>query len=124
PASATTPTSSKITSQSSSVVVDVSSLTFAGSRSVGVISMSTTAGVDASALVDATGADLVVAATSALDSSVSATPAPAAVDSTAGGNVGIGASVAVHVVTANTEATVGHDAQVTANDLTLEATSS
>jgi hypothetical protein len=75
-------------------------------------------------VVDATGADLALAATSAIDSSVSATPAPAAADSTAGGNVGIGASVAVHVVTALTQASVGNNALVHAGDLTLESTSS
>ena len=120
---ATIPTTAKFLAQSISGAGDGSSYTVAGSLAVSVISISTVAGVDASALVDATGTDLAFAATSAIDSSVSATPAPAAVDSTAGGNVGIGASVAVHVVTATTEAKIGHNAGVTADDVTLESTS-
>jgi len=73
---ATIPETATFTAQSLSGVGDATNLTVAGSLAVGVISMSTTAGADASAVIDATDSDLQFAATSAIDSSVSATPTP------------------------------------------------
>ena len=121
---ATIPETATFAAESISGVGDATNLTVAGSLAIGVITMATVAGVDAASTIDATGTDLRFAATSALDSTVSATPAAAALDDTTAGNVGIGASVAVHVVTQTTDASVGDDATVAADDLTLEATSS
>ena len=121
---ATIPETATFAAESISGVGDATNLTVAGSLAIGVITMSTVAGVDAASTIDAAGIDVRFAATSALDSTVSATPAAAAADDTTGGNVGIGASIAVHVVTQTTDASVGDGASVAADDLTLESTSS
>ena len=102
---------------------DSSKVTFAGSLAVGVITMNTTTGVDAGKTVGATGTDLSFTATGGLDSTASATPALAPADDTPGAT-GIGASVAIHIVTQKATATVGDGATVSADDLSLDATNS
>ncbi len=93
---------------------------FAGALSVSVVGVNTSASVDAGKTVSAPNADLRFAASSSLDSTASS---GAAADATTGAKTGIGASVAVHIVDDHTRAVLEDGSNVTAHDLTLEATS-
>uniref|UniRef100_UPI0032217262 beta strand repeat-containing protein n=1 Tax=Microbacterium sp. TaxID=51671 RepID=UPI0032217262 len=91
----------------------------AGSFALAVVNHTTTAGIDGT--VTLAGGDATITATSDVATTVKALPAGAGVTST--GQLGLGASVALALVTDTTTATIGDNVSLTgARDLILTAT--